>query len=298
MVSKQDLLALNLFKLHQAENVFTAFVLSDVEFLVYKGAALIDLVYDPHERSLGDIDILVPKTQRAKAVSVLESIGFRRLLNNRRPLGQRFSTAGEWVSPGGGHIDLHTNFAQRVRWPVRYDQIAERSESMVFGKLTIQRPCSEELILCTAIDEAKDEYAQKMTPAKDIARVAEKMDVDWDRLVQRARLWRCTVPAWWSLEHARVREGAQVPQKVMSELRPSNLRQWYLRRFLNLKQEIPYQGPCTSLLGRRMLLAPVLTDSFTRFMFTAFEYSLLRIADVFASRFFYKGERGPGVSTA
>lgn len=249
--------------------------------LVFKGASLSELLWAPGERSMTDVDLLVRPDLLEDARRAMGVAGWSILSTPGRPLGNLLHRAFAAKSPRGILVDVHAHVAQRVRWPVPYQDLHDRAVPFSLGGKNALRPSLEDATLIAALNEAKDEHALHGSSIEDIARIVARGPLDWDLVVKRARAWRATVALWLALERAATRFGAAVPAAVRKTLRPR--RGPAIERLLDIGGENALSRLMQSRRIRQAVLGPLVTDSPTRFLASALAFVAVRAVDAAAS---------------
>jgi hypothetical protein len=249
--------------------------------LVIKGASLAELLWQPGERDMTDVDLLVAPNSFAGARRALSAAGWTILASRGRPLANRLHRAFTARSMRGALLDVHASVAQRLRWPVPVTDLLEGAVPLTLGGQPTLRPSFEDSVLIAALNEAKDEHAQHGAGIEDIARLTALDAIDWATVVRRARRWRATVALWLALERARAEFGAAVPDAVRGVLRP--------RRAAALETLVDLGGRASRLPQSRRLrqavIGPLVTDSPIRFAVSALAWAAVRAVDAALSPF-------------
>lgn len=261
---------------HEGARAYALLDGARVPVAVIKGAATGPLLWRDGERSMTDVDLLVPPRRLREARAIFAARGgaeWALVETPRRPLGVRLHRAFTVKSARGVLIDVHGAVAQTARWPHDVDGILSRSLDAKLGRHAVRRACDEDCILIAALNAAKDEHALASSGIEDIARLAAQRAVAWDDVVARARAWRATVATWVALERARTAHGARIPVQVVDALRPRRARARALVVALDAARWH------TSRRMRQAVVGPLLTDSPARFAASAVGFAAVRTAD-------------------
>ena len=229
-----------------------------VEVVVLKGAALVGWVWRPEERSMTDIDLLVPAASRKRCYMALEHAGFTQWLNHERPWTTEVFHQRVFMRDGLC-VDLHTEFDDPWRWRVDYPWVFERAQPTTLLGAATKRLSVEDCILQLAIHASKDQFVSGRS-LEDVVRVAQRCNVDWRGVTARARAWGCTAVLWIALRGARVR-GLEIPDQVLDGLRPRGLRRRYLEALV--AEDGRFRYPHWNR-RRQLALRSVLPDSTLR----------------------------------
>jgi hypothetical protein len=166
----------------------------EVPFRVLKGAASSHLDYpDASLRSFQDIDLLVPGERTDEAVALLLDAGFERRYPSPRPgFDARFGKAVTLVAGSGVEVDLHRTFAlgpfgQRIRLTDLWD-----SPPVVFplAGVRLEALDAELRLLHAAYHSALGDFPPRLVPMRDLAQLALRADVDFNRVRSLAAGWQ------------------------------------------------------------------------------------------------------------
>ncbi len=244
--------------------------------LVFKGAALAELLWSPGERNMTDVDLLVDAARLVDARRSLTDAGWTLVTTPGRPVSSRYFRAFSVKSPRGSLVDVHAHVAQRLRWPVPTHELFARAVPFRLGGRPALRPSDGDALLLAAVNDAKDDLLPGGSSVEDIARLIARGSLEWISIVERARRYRVTVATWLALERARTRFGAQVPSDVRAALRP--------RRAPALAVVLGpgYEGNAALERFRRVrqaVMGSLTTDSPPRFLVSALAWGAARLAD-------------------
>lgn len=262
--------------------------------LVVKGASLAELVWQPGERNMTDVDLLLEGSRLNDARRALANAGWTLLAAPRRPVSSLVHRAFSARSPRGSLVDVHAHVAQRLRWPVPVRELLARAVPFRLAGRPAMRPALEDAVLIAAINDAKDELALGGSSIADIARLTALGTLEWASIVERARRYRATVATWLALTRARTQFGAAVPRDVLDELRP--------RRASALEALVGPVGASRARFAdsrriRQAVVGPLLTDSAPRFVASAVAWAAVRVADLVVTGV-GSGERTPSARDA
>ena len=272
--------AWNLKLLREARHAVEILQRDGVSVMIVKGLALLGQVYRIDERSIADVDLLVPRAHYRRARALLIKWGYRELPMPQRPLTARLTPARVFVSRYGVQIDLHgIPLGERQRWAIDHEGLFRRAVPLALESTRALRPAAEDLLLYVALDQAKDYYATDGRPAQDVRRLIEALPIEWEAVVDRARAWRCTVALWATLRHARLQAGARVPAAVEQQLRPVQWRRRALGKLLSLNNRTPCRLRATNRRIRQLLVGPLVSDHARRFAAAGAYFAALRAAD-------------------
>jgi hypothetical protein len=156
-----------------------------VPAVALKGAALVELVYDsPGERTMGDVDLLVPGPEWRRAC---EAIGGRELVTDGRPITSRHDYCRAFRADGDVTFELHRYLAPRPLFAVDTAGILDRARPSPRGLLV---PSPEDLLLSLCVHAAKHGFELPLRAVVDTRRVVARLRPDGRIVAARALDWR------------------------------------------------------------------------------------------------------------
>jgi hypothetical protein len=202
-----------------------------IKAMVLKGAMLAETVYkNPALRPMSDVDLLIRRQDVDKAEKALLDSGYNLLTTE-------FSK--RWAEKFGGerlyakwsdfpiYVDVHWYITNYV-WMGSDGMEAEAERiwyracaTELLGINTVSLS-PEDLILHISIHLAIQHFNFRLIWLRDIAEVVRHYQgkIDWQRIVDRARQLGIEMPMHYSLKCAQELLKAQVPDKVLAELKP------------------------------------------------------------------------------
>lgn len=165
-----------------------------IEYRALKGSAHAHLLYpDPTLRPYVDVDLLVPGSQFADAVSALETLSFVRAARELRPGYDRRFGKGATLRRSDAAIDLHRTFvAGPYAFLVDYDAMFDRATAFVVGGVDVQTLCAEERLIHAAFHCVLSDAVPSLIAHRDVAQAVLTPDLDVDRVLGLASRWRAT----------------------------------------------------------------------------------------------------------
>lgn len=154
--------------------------LQEIDYRVIKGAAILLYVGDLGSRSMGDIDLLISRTNLSRATEALRQVGFTEEFANFCPHREGLTIEPEvlFIDQDGVQIDLH--IAERHS-PVRLHQamLANLEQTIAFRGKLLKVP-SPELTLLHALSHGLDntspgDYLQSII---DLAALESSTDLE------------------------------------------------------------------------------------------------------------------------
>jgi hypothetical protein len=185
----------------QLEQLDDEFRSRRIPLVALKGAALYRMgIYQPGERPMGDIDVLVTPDGVAAARTAIESTGYELTFENRRHA--TFEPVGESKTIGfGEHLDhplkieLHTKIAEQL--PITETNITNTVYPCNPVPGLNQYPSLAELMRHLLLHAAGNMRARALRQIQlhDLARLAARMQAtDWDELLATAD----SRGVWWA----------------------------------------------------------------------------------------------------
>lgn len=148
--------AANAYKISAVQRALARLQLAGIPFLLLKGAALNATVFEPGQRPMTDIDILVPEADANLAERVLANAGCRPGADLVRPdFFPRYYCEREYGTAGtpSVKIDLHCRPFHVLRYgrTVPDGAMWQNAREVKFGELTVQIPGPEEMLIHLAV---------------------------------------------------------------------------------------------------------------------------------------------------
>jgi Uncharacterised nucleotidyltransferase len=197
-----------------------------VRTLVLKGAALINAYYkDMGARTMGDFDILVPKSQFLIAAQSLEASGWTPLYS-ASDFDTHFDHALTFADGRGNFLDLHVHVLHFTTRPDADDLFWANSVPVSLAGVETQALSAADQILNLA------EHGMSWVPnpplrwIPDIAWVISRGNPDWDRLLWMARHLHKSLVVSTALEYLNENHLAEAPEWVLAALRDLPVDGW------------------------------------------------------------------------
>ncbi len=192
---------------------------SDIPLILLKGIALVERVYPAAEqRPMQDIDVLVRRADFERAAALLQAQGYQ--FSNKASLWNE-AFAREFMgnvaySKAGVAFDVHwhpvTMSWFRATTAFDLDGLWARAVPTDIAGAPALRLCPEDEVLHLCYHTAVHHGLAHPHGYRDILGVlrAERDNLDWSTLAERAREWRVSVAVWAALSVARGRmQGAR-----------------------------------------------------------------------------------------
>ena len=173
-----------------------AFGREGIEMLVLKGPVLAKWLYPGEVRPYVDSDLMVAPENRARAIRVLEWLGFAEYLP-WMPSPLSLDPGGTAFSRRGGMVDLHCRLPGLEGDPdAIWDRLAARAERQVIGGVELRVPDRDTVLLHVVLHAAHHANLVNGMPLEDLRRALARVDEsEWSRALGLARECR-GVPAF------------------------------------------------------------------------------------------------------
>ena len=210
----------NLLLIARTEQALDALLQRSIRPLALKGFDLIHRVYAFDERTLDDVDLLVPREQLRDALAALESVGWRVPPEPDRTHYIRSSHHLPLDSPGPLSVgfELHWDLAQQSRFSVDPDGILERAVPIDIGGRSILRCDDHDLVAHLLLHHLSHYFDTRLKWLVDMQHLISREGFDWDRVVERIRSWGACVACGAALRHLHKLDPTLIPADVRRAL--------------------------------------------------------------------------------
>jgi hypothetical protein len=189
---------------------------NEIPTIPFKGPVLATSIYGNLTlRQFCDLDILVREQDFSKARELL-------LLKEYQSL-QEYDWEQSFAQNNSGiHVDLHQGLTSRY-FPVHFDfdRCWQRLKSISLAGTTVINLSAEDLLVILCVQVAKDCWYERDQLIKicDIAELINAhQSIDWEEILEQARLLGCTRILFLGLLLAHELLGAALPQTVLLEI--------------------------------------------------------------------------------
>ena len=235
-----------------------------IRVVVYKGAAIAARYYDPPwTRAMTDVDLLIAPADERRLHALLGRHGFAPLVT---PAGRTWTVKASHertfrppaALAGARLVDVHTAPAQPARYRFPVATMLERAEPGTLFDAPAHFLTAADELLVMAANQAHDHYRFGLLRYLDAWLLIARAAVDWEDLVATAQGAGVATAAWLTLTNAQRITGAGPPASVLPRLRPSALRQAWLRGVLDLDDSGEPHLALPRRLEQLVLLYPTL----------------------------------------
>jgi hypothetical protein len=231
-----------------------------IDYVLLKGAALACSAYGSFEqRPMVDVDILVNKADGNRAVDALLSAGW--VWRAEKPRDGDYSHLHHLpalIDPNGlVSTEVHTSILPAAApFNVSTEGVLASARSIRFRQSEVRVPDPLYLLLHSCIHFAWSHLFRSSAwrTFRDVRTLIKNNDFDWDEFVELALAHKAGSCCFWTLHLTRELVGAQVPDAVLSALRPrlpAVALRALERHFVLIL--MPTGTPCPSVTLRRVM---------------------------------------------
>lgn len=255
-------LSWNLKRYHQLQPILKSLDAAGIPVILLKGAHLAKEIYrDVGLRTMGDLDLLVPRDRLEGCVQVLEQLGYR----PSRPYHLAMEALRHHHLPpyalDGVVVEVHWSIVFPLSpWQVDLPQLWQRAQPLADLPPALGLT-PEDLVLYLSMHLLQDELALGFKRIYDIALVIERFQTDLDlpALQKRARAWGLSKGLFLALYLVQELFNAPMDPGFLVALQPADfnaeIAAMARRRVLNVRAPDPDLIPGVSRLLRRQPLS-------------------------------------------
>lgn len=212
----------------QLSKIMDAFAAAEVPLIVLKGPAHADLVYpNPSWRPMVDIDLLVKPADWAASIEILEQLGFASEASDWSDLTEELTGQIALLKPMGPAVtavELHRDLRMlsermAVRGEVNLERAWAEARSYVVAGARALTLSPEDTVVYASTHWAQHHFFSSIW-LLDIALMASRHDIRWDKLVRQAHLDGTAHFLWCALFLGQSLFMAPVPPEVLTALQP------------------------------------------------------------------------------
>jgi hypothetical protein len=217
-----------------------------LEAMLIKGAALDLFVYQrPYLTTSKDIDIILSRRRDEFSVDEMHALG-------------------TFMHGSGIEYDFYEHHDTNINGalPVDFDWIWRDAARIDFRGQPARVMCPEDMLISVCINSCRKRFF-RLKSLMDIAETVKKLpDLDWQKLVVKARAYDCHPIVYTSLSLARRTLGCSLPEETLKSLGVGALRvrmiDWTVRFLLRETSLSTYPFSGLNLFGRQVNLALIL----------------------------------------
>ena len=225
--------------------ILEAFARSGIQSIVLKGPHLAQDYY-PHPalRPCDDIDLLIQSDDRLHAARIVHALGFTSL--EETATAEKFSQANTEIFLEV-HTGLQTPDRRNPSFEIKIEDFWKNSlpTQIVDQPTRVLSPTINLLYLSAHLSH---HGFSRMIWFYDLYLVIKKSgeSINWERLIEKARGYRCVGQIYYSLLHTGYFFGKTVPEEVLKELAPTPIKRQATLLFISpdaiLNRQIPSSG--------------------------------------------------------
>lgn len=218
----------------QLRDLLRAFREADIQTIVLKGPLLAAEYYsDPALRPFTDLDLLVRRRDRERAIEVLSALGYAHGSPGRSLTYElEHAPAAYFAAPGGARlpVDLHWECVAHPGGSRGIELAAEEIWSRTVPSRSwgaaARTLATEDLLIYLAAHLAIHHSLAGALWQLDVALVVKRhgATLDWDAVVARSRRWGAAGAVYFALRTVGEALGVMAPPPALNRLRPGDLR--------------------------------------------------------------------------
>jgi hypothetical protein len=196
----------NLLLLARLEQALDLLLAAGVRPVALKGVDVLHRLYRSFdERSLDDVDLLVPRGQRDLAIATLERAGFTGPPEPERTHWFRSSFELPLRSPGpvGVAFEIHWSLGQDLRYRIDAAAILERAVPLDVGGRSILRLDEHDAVAHLLLHHVQHYFDRRLKWVIEVGLLARTPGFSWPRVADRLASWDGRAAAALALAHVR-----------------------------------------------------------------------------------------------
>ena len=242
----------------QLRDIIGAFAGAGIETIVLNGPALAACYYpDPALRPFIDLDLLVRRADRERALEILFGLGY----THETPGRSLDHLPAVYLAPPSASdvlpVDLHWECVAQSGGGRAAEQVADEIWSRAIPApawgIAARMLAPEDLLIYLAANFAIHHALTGALWQLDLALVLRRHrgTLDWDAIAARARRWGAASAVYFGLRSLGEHLGVSAPTPTMNRLRPGDLRVTLIDRLQ--RPEVPGPARLEYLIGVAML---------------------------------------------
>lgn len=196
----------NVLLLASLERVLDILARERIEPVALKGVDFLHRFYGSFdERTLDDIDLLVPPGRAADAIRALETAGWTAPRGEERTHWLRSSFEMPLSSPDPVPValEIHWGLAQDVRYRVEIDPVLDRAVPCEIAGRRVRRLDDADAAAHLLVHHVQHYFDRRLKWGLDLARIAASPGFRWEDVEARVSEWGARGAAGLSLRHLR-----------------------------------------------------------------------------------------------
>jgi len=196
----------NLVLIGRLEQALDLLLGAGIRPVALKGVDFLHRLYRSFdERSIDDVDLLVPRAQRDLAIATLERAGFNGPGEPERTHWFRSHYELPLTSPGPVHVafDIHWSLGQTMRYRVDADAVQARAVPLEIGGRSILRLDDHDAVAYLLLHHVKHYFGRRLKWVIEIGMLSQAPGFSWRRVALRLEEWGGRAAAGLALAHVR-----------------------------------------------------------------------------------------------
>ena len=211
----------NLLLLKWLDDALDLLLQAGIRPVALKGVDVLNRLYGSFdERSLDDVDLLVPAPQRDRAIETLEHAGFTAPTGAERTHWQRSSFEMPMTSPGpvGVAFEIHWSLGQSKRYRIDGAELIARAVPFEVGGRSILRLDEHDAVAHLLLHHVQHYFDRRLKWVLEIGLRARTPGFSWPVVARRLAAWNGRAAAGLSLAHVRRLFPELLPQAAYEAL--------------------------------------------------------------------------------
>jgi len=235
----------NLLLIARLEQALDLLLAAGIRPVALKGVDVLHRLYRSFdERTLDDVDLLVPYDQRDAAIATLEGAGFTGPKEPERTHWFRSSFELPLTSPGpvGVAFEIHWNLGQALRYRIDPAALLARAVPLDIGGRSILRLDEHDAVAHLLLHHVQHYFDRRLKWVIEIGLLARSSGFSWPRVAERVTTWGGSHAAGLALAHIRKLLPGMLPVAAYEALPAAR---WRLAATLPLRSTHPldfYRG--------------------------------------------------------
>jgi hypothetical protein len=196
----------NLLLLARLEQALDLLLAAGIRPVALKGVDVLHRLYRSFdERSLDDVDLLVPGDRRDLAIATLEAAGFTGPAEPERTHWFRSSFELPLTSPGpvGVAFEIHWNLGQEMRYRIDAAGLLARAVTLDIGGRSVLRLDEHDAVAHLLLHHVQHYFDRRLKWVIEIGLLARAPGFSWPRVALRLAEWGGRGAAGLALAHVR-----------------------------------------------------------------------------------------------
>jgi hypothetical protein len=229
----------NLLLLARLEQALDVLLAAGIRPVALKGVDTLHRFYASFdERTLDDVDLLVAREERDRAIGALEAAGFTGPAEPERTHWFRSSFELPMTSPGpiGVAFEVHWSLGQERRYLIPAEELLARAVPVEIAGRRVLRLDAHDAVAHLLIHHLQHYFDRRLKWVLEIGMLASEPGFSWPLVRERARAWGGRGAAALALVHVRKLFPALLPEAAYAAL-PADT--WRLAATLPLRSAHP-----------------------------------------------------------